>query len=517
MSAKLPLDANAMAMAALAALRAPVLTGALAALRAPVLTAALAALLSACSLAPEYEAPVMPEVSGYKENAGDWKPAQPADAAPRGPWWEAFGDAQLNALEARLASSSQDLRAAFARYEQARALAGQTRSNLFPTVDANAGVTRARVSGNAPGNGGDPAIGNDFLATLNLSWEIDLFGRLRNATAAANRRVEASAGELAALDLSLQTQLASTYFLLRGSDSTIALLEDSVHAFERALELTRNRYLGGISAEADVAQAETQVQSTYAQLAAARLQRAQYEHAIAVLVGQSASTFTLAPGAFTVEPPAVDIGLPSSLIERRPDIASAERVVAAANAEIGVARAAWFPVFSFGAGGGYEATRSSDWFDAPSRLWSIGPSLALPLIDGGARASLNQRTRAAYDEAVANYRKAVLVAYQEVEDNLAALNHLAEQARRSDAAFEAASRSLFHANKRYAAGVADYLEVTSTQTTTLNVQRAALDARVNRVVAGIDLIRATGGGWTREQLGKAPTEQASLPSPVVAP
>lgn len=466
----------------------------------PLAVAALApALLAACSLAPEYQAPATPAVTAFKES-GAWQPAVPADAVARGDWWTAFGDPDLDALQQRLSVSSQDLRAALARYEQALAIAGQSRSALYPSVDAGVAATRARSSGNAPGASGVPITSNNLVASLSLSWEIDLLGRLSNAVAANERRAEASQGQLAALELGLRAQLASAYMQLRGTDAAIALYADSVTAYERALDLTRRRYAGGIAAAADVAQAETQLQSTQAQLAAAQLRRAQYEHAIAVLIGEPASTFTLAPGRFNAEPPPFPAGLPSTLLERRPDVAAAERAVAAANAGIGIARAAWFPVFTFGASAGYRATQAGDWFDAPSGLWSLGPSIVAPVLDAGRRSSLNRQALATHEEAAARYRSTVLVAYQEVEDSLAALHWLADEASRNAAAAEAAQRALFHANQRYAAGVADYLEVTTTQTAALTLQRAALDARVRRVVAGIGLVRATGGGWSRADL-----------------
>jgi len=459
------------------------------------------AVLAACSLAPEYRVPETPTIDAYKEAGGGWLQAAPADDANRGAWWQAFGDPQLNALELQLQSSSQDLRAAIARYEQARATAGQVRSQLYPSLDAGASATRSRESGNAiGGNGVKQPIENEYTASLILSWEIDLFGRLRNEAAAANRRVEASAGQLAAVDLALQAELASTYFELRGADATLALVEDTVKAYEHAAELTQNRHQGGIAAASDVDQAQAQLQDARAQAADLRLQRAQLEHAIAVLVGQPPAAFSLEPAPFVAEPPPIDPGLASTLLQRRPDVAAAEREVAAANAEIGVAAAAWFPVFGLGATGGYQSTDSSKWFDAPSQFWSVGPFLTTPIFDGGAISAGKHRARAQYDEAVANYRQSVLTAYQEVEDNLAALHHLADEVTSEEAAAAAAQRSVFHANKRYAAGVADYIEVTTTQTRALFGQRAALDARVRRAVAGVQLVRALGGGWTREQL-----------------
>jgi NodT family efflux transporter outer membrane factor (OMF) lipoprotein len=427
-------------------------------------------------------------------------PAAPADTAPRGAWWQVFGDPKLNELEGQLREDNQDLRAAVARFEQARALALGTRSNLGPTIDANAQATRSRVSANSPLASGVPVTSNDFVASLGLSWEIDVFGRLRNQAAAAADRAEASAADLAAVDLALRAELASDYFSLRGADATLQLLEETTAAYDRAADLTRHRYEGGIAAATDVDQAETQRQDARGQLAAVRLQRAELEHAIAVLLGLPPSNFTLAAAPFTIEPPPMDIGLASKLLERRPDIASAERAVAAANAGIGVARAAWFPVFTLNGAAGFEATSTAAWFTAPSRLWSAGPSGQLPLLDFGGRVAVNRQARAAYDEAVANYRKAALTAYQEVEDNLAALRHLADEVKADDAAAASAQRSAYHADRRYAAGVADYIEVTSTHTAALQAQRSALEARVQRINASVGLVRALGGGWTDEQL-----------------
>ena len=460
---------------------------------------AAAALLSACSLAPKYEKPAVQDVPAYKE-AGQWMPAQPADAGPRGSWWEAFGDPKLNELQQQLRDGSLDLRAAVARFEQARAVARRARSDVFPTVDAHASATRARGSANAPASDGTIATGNDFIAGANLSWEIDLFGRLRNAAKAAGNRAQASAADLAAVDLALRAELASDYFSLRGSDAELKLLEDTVKAYDRAYDLTSNRYQGGIAAATDVDQAETQRQNARAQLAAIRLQRAQLEHAIAVLLGQPPAAFTLETAAFVGEPPPIATGLPSALLLRRPDVAGAERAVAAANAEVGVARAAWFPVFVLGGSAGYEGTTSSSWFEAPSRFWSAGPAAQVPLLDFGARSAINRQAAAAYEEAVANYRQAALTAYREVEDNLAALRHLADEVTADEAAAASAQRSAYHADRRYAAGVADYLEVASTQTAALQAQRSALEARVQRLNAAVGLVRALGGGWTSDQL-----------------
>jgi outer membrane protein, multidrug efflux system len=463
-----------------------------------------ASLLSACSLAPTYKPPATEEVTRYKE-AGDWAPAQPADAQQRGPWWGIFGDPKLNDLERQLNTANPDLQAAVARFEQARALAHQDISNEFPTLGLGASATRARTSATAPLEnlvGNVPVTSNNFLATLNLNWEIDLFGRLRNTAAAARAQAQSGEADTAAVALSLQAELASDYFSLRGDDTTIALLEDTLKVYDRAYELTSNRYQEGIAAATDVDQADTLRQNASAQLASVHRDRAQLEHAIAVLLGVIPSTFGLEPAQLAGSVPVIDSDLPSVLLQRRPDVARAERAVAAANAQIGVARAAWFPVFTLTGGGGFQSIDSSQWFKAPSRLWSLGPAATVPLLDFGARSAVNQQARASYDEAVANYRKTTLTAYQEVEDNLAALHHLADEVTADEAASKSAASAANHSDKRYDAGVADYIEVTTTHTAALQEERDAISARVLQLNAAVALVRATGGGWTRERLAK---------------
>ncbi len=463
-----------------------------------------ASLLAACSLAPAYKPPATEEIASYKE-AGEWMPAQPADAQQRGQWWEVFGDPKLNDLERQLDTANPDVQAAVARFEQARAVARQDASNEFPTLDAGAAATRQRSSGNAPLAkvfGGVPHTQNDFVASLNLNWEIDLFGRLRNTTAAARAQAQSSEADAAAVALSLQAELASDYFSLRGDDTTITLLEDTIKVYDRAYELTKNRYEEGISAATDVDQADTQRQSARAQLAGVRRDRAQLEHAIAVLLGVMPSIFSLDRAQLAGSVPPIDSGLPSALLQRRPDVARAERAMAAANAQIGVARAAWFPVFSLTSAAGFESVAASSWFKAPSRLWSVGPSATVPLLDFGARSAVNRQARAAYDEAAANYRKTTLTAYQEVEDNLAALHHLADEVVADEAASKAALSAANHSDKRYDAGVADYIEVTTTHTAALQEERNAISARVLQLNAAVGLVRATGGGWTSDQIAK---------------
>ncbi len=366
----------------------------------------VAALPAACSLAPEYEAPATAQVAAWKE-AGEWQPAVPADTVSRGAWWERFDDATLNELQQRLPQGSQDLRAAAARYDAARAAARLARSDLFPTIDANASATRARSSANAP-RSVSSSIGEDYAATLGFSWEIDLFGRLRNQNVAARNRAAATGTDLAAVELALRAELAADYFSLRGLDATIDLLQNAAGFYDGSLSRIRNRYQSGVAAATDVDQAQALQATTQAQLSSARLQRARLEHAIAVLLGEPAGNFSLAASTTLGNPPAIDLVLPASLLQRRPDIASAERAVAAANAEIGVARAAWFPVFSFGASGGYESAAAHDWFSAPSRIWALGPALGMTLLDAGRRSGISAQARAYYDEAAAQYRQVTL-------------------------------------------------------------------------------------------------------------
>jgi outer membrane protein, multidrug efflux system len=479
----------------------PVQTGARATWRLVAALGAVVVLLAGCSLAPRYEPPRTTEVAKFKE-AGDWMPAAPSDAQSRGPWWQTFSDSRLDDLETELTAANPDLSAAVARFDQARAIAVQARSNVFPSLGLKASATRGKGSAGAPlaaALGGAPTPENDFVAGLNLGWEIDLFGRLRNTAAAAGAQAQASAADLAAVELALQAELATDYFSLRGADATIQLLEDTIKTYDHAFELTSNRYKEGISAAADVDQSDTQRQNARAQLAAVRLERAQLEHAIAVLLGQVPSLFTLERGALASAPPPLDAGLPSTLLQRRPDVGRAERAMAAANKRIGIARAAWFPVFSLTGSAGYESILSSNWTQAPNRFWSVGPAAAVPLLDAGERVGLTRQARAAYDEAVAGYRKTTLTAYQEVEDSLAGLHHLADELKADEAASKSAQSSAYHADQRYDAGVADYVEVTTTHTAALQAQRDAITVRVSQLNAAVTLIRATGGGWTPDQ------------------
>ncbi len=481
-------------------------------------TAAVATvLLAACSFAPEYHEPAQPSPAAFKEAAGTWKAAAPADAAPRGAWWTDFGDVQLNALEDQVTSANQDLRAAVARYQQARAAARVARADLFPNVEASAGLTREQVSRNrATYSSLQPHIYSDYTLGADVSYELDVWGRVRNAVAAARAQAQASAGDLATVDLVTHAELATDYFMLRSDDTRQALLDDTVSAYQKALELTQRRHDGGVAAAADVDQAETQLQTAITLAADNRLKRAQLEHAIAVLIGVPPSGFSLAPAPLAASLPPIDPGLPSQLLERRPDVAAGERRAFAANAQIGVARAAFFPVFGLSAGGGLESGSPSNWLEAPSSLWSFGPSATLALLDFGRRDALTDSARAAYDEAVADYRKSVLTAYQDVEDNLVALQRLDEQRQSQTAAVTAAQRALAQANNRYKGGIATYLEVTVAQNNALQAQLSLADIEVRRISAGVLLVKALGGGWQPSELD-APVAESSNGKPVAVP
>jgi NodT family efflux transporter outer membrane factor (OMF) lipoprotein len=457
-----------------------------------------AATLAACSLAPVYRTPVTaPPADSYKEADG-WKPAQPADAQPRGDWWKIFHATQLDDLEAQVTTSNQNLKAAFARLEQARAQMRYMRASYLPTITASAGASRTRTSTNAPQYSTvKPATQNDLLLESDLSYEIDVFGRVRNSVAAARASAQASAADLAVVDLSMHSELALDYFTLCSEDAQQSLLDRTVTDYTRALELAQNLYNGGAAPLADVAQAQAQLETARTQAEDVRLRRAQTEHAIAVLVDQPASRFHLSPEPLPPEvaPPPVDPGLPSVLLERRPDVAGAERRVASANASIGVARAAYFPVFSLAAAVGFESTHGFSLIDAPSSLWGLGASALGTLFDGGRRHAQTDQARAAYDEQVANYRTTVTTAYSEVEDWLAALRQLERESTSESAAVAATATELEQANYRYKAGAATYLEIVIAENASLAAQLSASDIQVRRMNASVLLVKALGGGW----------------------
>jgi outer membrane protein, multidrug efflux system len=472
----------------------------------PLAVAFAAAWVTACSFAPHYSRPsTKPPPASYQETAG-WKTAQPADAENRGPWWEIFHDEQLNALENQVTISNQNIKAAFARLEQARAQTRIERSYLFPTVTVDPRATREQQSINSPTYiSTKPRMLNDFALDADVSYELDVWGRIRNSVASARATEQASAADLATLDLSTHAELASDYFTLRSQDAQQGLLDRTATDYAAALQLTQNLYNGGAAALADLDQAKAQLQTALTQAADMRLQRAQTEHAIAVLLGESASTFHLdsQPLKLDVGPPPIDPGLPSALLERRPDIAAAERHVAAANAQIGVARAAYFPVFSLFGVGGYESSQSSNWITAPSLLWSVGPSAVLTVFDGGLHRAQSAQAHAAYDEQVADYRNAVLAAYQDVEDNIVALRQLEQESVSEAAAVEATTGALEQAQYRYKAGIATYLEIVVAENAALAARLSAADIQVRRMVASVQLVKALGGGWNPSQTSPA--------------
>uniref|UniRef100_UPI0035CC9755 efflux transporter outer membrane subunit n=1 Tax=uncultured Sphingomonas sp. TaxID=158754 RepID=UPI0035CC9755 len=458
---------------------------------AAVLVSALA--LAGCSLAPDYHAPAIAVAPAYKET-GPWQAAGAAVSAP-GTWWEAFGDPTLNALEQRIEGSNFSLAAAAARYAEASAAVSRSRAALFPQIDAGANAERARVSAGRPLSPGTASTYNNVLIGPSLSYELDLFGRVRNTIAANRAGAAASAFDLAGVRLGLQAQLASAYFDMRGLDARIVLLQATVDAYGRAFQLTDTRHSGGIASGIDVSRAQSQLASARAELDSVRADRARDEHAIAVLVGETPSTFTLPVDDRQITPPAIPAALPSTLLERRPDIVAAERRVAAANARIGVARAALYPNISLGASGGFEAG-SGNLLSAANGFWALGPlALAQTLFDGGARRADVRLSRAQFDEAAADYRQTVLSAFREVEDDLAAGRHLADQVRNAQEAATAAERTRDLATTRYRDGASDYLEVVLAQTAALDAERALLVVRTQQLSVATDTVRALGGAF----------------------
>ncbi len=457
-----------------------------------------ALLVCGCSFAPPYHVPDTPPVPAQYQQLEDWKRAQPRDAELRGAWWTVFDDPELDRLEEQCGKQNQNLKAAFARLQEARAETRIARADLFPQITIDPSATRARTSPNSPRFlAGAPTTLNDFVLQADFSYEVDLWGRVRNEVSAAKANQQASAADLASLDLSLRAELASDYFNLRSADRQQVLLDQTVKDYQDASGLTENSYRGGNAALTDVAQAQAQLQNARTQAQDIRLQRATSEHAIAVLVGENPSTFHLPPDPLPLAapPPAIDTGLPSTLLERRPDIAAAERRVAAANAQIGQARAAYFPQFTLGASGGYNSTRTANWLQAPSQFWSIGPQLSLPLFEGGRLHAQTDRAKAVYEEQVADYRNTVLAAYQEVEDSLAALRQLEGETETAAAAVTATATALQQAKDRYEGGIAPYLEVASTETTALQAQLTEVNVETRRYAASVMLVKALGGGW----------------------
>jgi multidrug efflux system outer membrane protein len=451
-----------------------------------------AASTAGCSLAPDYAPPRIETAAAYKE-IGPWQPAASAPL-PAGSWWQAFGDPTLDALEARIEAANPDLAAAVARYDQAAGLLRQARAAQLPEVSVGVDASRNRVSGDRPLADDSATYGNVSVGA-SLAYELDLFGRVRNSVRANAANAEASAADVAAVRLGIQASLATNYFRMRGLDARIDLLRETVAAFQRAFDLTDTRHSGGVASGIDVSRSRAQLSTAKVEFAAVTGERATYEHAIAILVGQSPSTFAIPVAGGQTRPPAVPVGLPSTLLERRPDVAAAERRVAAANARIGVARAALFPSVTLGASGGFEAS-AGNLLSASSGFWALGPlSAALSIFDGGARRAGVRIARAEYDEIAANYRGTVLAAFREVEDNLVLSRSLIDQERDQGDAVAAAERTRDLALIRYRDGASDYLEVVIAQTAALDAERALLEIRTRRLEVSTDTIRAIGGSF----------------------
>ena len=460
------------------------------------LAAALA--LGGCSLAPPLKVPDVPVAASYKEEA-PWTKAEPADRLPRDAWWSLYGDADLAALEKKLIANSPDLAAALARYQEAQAVSDQLRSGLFPTLFGTANAQRDRQSEKKPLRVLGPTSPNEYgsyTVGAELDYEVDLWGRVRNEVASGNASAQAAEADLESARLSLEAGLADTYIVLRGLDREVQLLKDTVTAYEKALDLTKARRSGGIASGLDVARAQTQLDSARSQVEQTLAQRALSEHAIAALIGESASSFAIEPRLADIALVQVPPGVPSTLLQRRPDIAAAERRVEAANAQIGVARAAFFPAITLDAQAGFQSSEAGNWIKAPNTYWSIGPSLLLTLFDAGKRKAEVAQAQAALDEAGAKYRSVAVQAFREVEDNLALLNHYRSAAESDKSAVEAAQRTLDFSLTRYREGAVSYLDVVTAQTTMLDIQREALDLDTRQLRASVQLIRAIGGGWS---------------------
>jgi NodT family efflux transporter outer membrane factor (OMF) lipoprotein len=456
---------------------------------------AAAALVFATACAPKtnYVAPSVETAPAFKENA-NWKPPEPRDTEIRGTWWEVFGDIQLNALESRVEVSNQTLKAVTAQFEQARAFVRGARANLYPQVGVNPVTNDLRPSANRSFTSFHENY-LDLQLPASASYEADVWGRLHGAIEADRTSAQASAADLESARLSVHAELAVDYFTLRGLDSDQQLLNNTVAAYEQALDLTRNRFRGGLASQADVAQAETQLETTRAQAIDVSVDRQALEHAIALLVGQPASTFSIPASPLDIEPPGIPIAIPTALLERRPDIAAAERRVASASAQIGIATAAYFPILTLSGATGFEGSAFGNWLAGASNFWTVGPAMLVNVFDAGRRRATKEQASAAYDQVSANYRESVLSAFREVEDQLAALRILDEEARVQANAVAAAERSLTLANNRYRGGVANYHEVIKAQSFALGNQRAAVSILTRRMNATVLLVKGLGGGW----------------------
>jgi NodT family efflux transporter outer membrane factor (OMF) lipoprotein len=493
-------------------------------MRAATALLCAALLLQGCVVGPKYHRPTVDTPGTFKEVTPDdlkkmdgWKVAQPQDSALHGKWWEILGDPQLNALEEQVNISNQNVAAAFANFMAARALVREARAQYFPTLTAGASITRQRQPSTATGSA---TTFTEYSLPFDASWTPDLFGRVRNTVRAAAANAQASAADLENTRLTAQAELAVDYFQLRGQDALKQLLDSTVVAYEKSLELTKALYETGIDSDESVAQAETQLEATRALDTNIGILRSQYEHAIALLVGKPASSFSIAVEPLKTPPPAIPFGVPSQLLERRPDIAASERLMAQANAQIGVAKAAYFPTLTLSASAGLESTQGSSWFTWPSRFWSVGPAIAETIYDGGLRRATMEQYRAQYDQTVANYRNTVLTAFQQVEDNLSGLRILSKEIQEQDTAVVSAERSLKLATDRYRLGIDPYLNVITAETALVSNQQTAVNLRITQIVDSVQLIEAIGGGWDSSTLPTSQqiiSRQAQLPATTPVP
>ena len=470
-------------------------------------------LLSACAIGPDYQRPQAPAPLEYKEAAG-WTQANPSDALARGAWWELYGDAQLNALVETLNRSNQTVAQSEAQFRQAQALVRTARGAFFPSADLSVGKTRSSQGSGSSSSSltqSSSGIRDTLNAQVGVSWEADVWGKLRRGLEANEASAEASLADLAAMRLSQQSELVQNYLQLRVIDEQKRLLEATVEAYQRSLKMSENQYRAGISGKDAVAQAQTQLRTTQASLIDLIWQRAQFENAIAVLTGQAPSGFQLAEVKDVPNLPQIPVSLPSQLLERRPDIASAERSIIAANANLGVAKAAYYPDFSLSLSGGYSSSQYQDWISVPNRFWSVGPKISLPLFDGGQRSAEVDRNEAIYDQTVAKYRQTVLDGLREVENYMVQLKVLADESVVQEQALESARESLRLTTNQYKAGLIAYLDVVTVQTTALSNERSVLNLLQSRLIASVQLIAALGGGWdgntdlsANEHIGERP-------------
>ena len=477
--------------------------------RSQILAVSLVVLmtLEGCVKGPKYVQPQVQIPASYKETpdsfkeTDNWKLAKPADAVIRGKWWEMFKESDLNALEEQVNLSNQTIALADATFRSARALVKQSRSQYFPTLTTSPSIVSSRQSSRITQSAGSGVgVITDYSLPFDVSWEPDLWGRIRNTVSASASEAQATAADLENVRLSVQAELAFDYYQLRALDAQKQLLDSTVAAFQQALDLTRVRFQTGIASDEDVAQAETQLKTTQAQATDLGISRAQLEHAIAVLTGRPPSTFSISAEPLKATPPVIPPGLPSQLLERRPDIAGAERRVAEANSQIGVTKAAFYPALLLSGSAGFESTSFLNWLTLPARFWSVGPTLAQTLFDKGRRKAVTEQAVAIYDGTAASYRQTVLAAFQEVEDNLAALRILARELEQQNDAVASAQRTLSLSIERYKSGIDSYLNVITAQTTLLTNQRTAVNLQMQQMTASVLLVKALGGGWSASQL-----------------